>query len=420
MGAWLQSVLQGVGRTGSELQQAKTANLEQKQKQIEQQFKMQQFKAQMDELNQKLALGKAPQFVGSFTDPKGKVQNQIRDPLSGKLTTEEGGEAQPKAEYQPYVDEKGSVLAFNKGTGEFKTPTVNGQPITSASKGKNGVMVVDGVPIGVYRNGKPLTPGDEGFTAQDAKLLAEAKGGYQQGEQNKDKRIQLAAASRIAAYLQSRMYGVMDAETGSLVEVPAAAITANPGKYAPAGPAVTAKNRTAIFKEIAYTSGMLKDSIKGLPQTAFDPSARAQIAFVLRDENPRAAWYNFLNSNVAATLTPQQIDYVTALVSMDESAMSLRSIGGMGQGSDALRAAITKMLPGAGTPSRAYAERQMTLFDGEVKALETSIPGIGEPGKGGGSTVTAAPLKIGDKKVLKNGKTVTVTKVYPDGSFDAR
>jgi hypothetical protein len=89
----------------------------------------------------------------------------------------------------------------------------------------------------------------------------------------------------------------------------------------------------------------------------------------------------------------------------------------MGQGSDQLRAAITKMLPGAGTPSRAYAERQMTLFDGEVKALKTSIPGIGGPGHGGGITQN---LKVGDKKVLKNGKTVTIMKVYPDGSFDAR
>jgi hypothetical protein len=386
VGALLTAILQGGGRVGSELQEAKTANKDERQKQIEQQQKMQQFKMQMQELQQRLATGKAPQVADTYTDASGRRIDTVRDPLTGALTERVGGQAAAKAEYQPFVDDKGSVLAFNKGTGEFKTPTVNGQPVTAASKGKNGVLVVDGVPVGVYRNGKPLTPGDEDFTAADAKLLMEAKGGYEKGEQNKDKRIQLAASSRIAAYLQSRMYGVMDAETGSLVMVPAAEITKNPGKFSPAGPAVTAKNRISIFNEIDFTSGMLKDSIKALPNTAFDPGARAQIAMVLRDERPRAAWYNFLNSDVAATLSPEQIDYVTALVSMDESAMSLRSIGGMGQGSDALRAAITKMLPGAGTPNKAYAERQMVLFDGEVKALKTSIPGIGEPGHGGGVT----------------------------------
>ena len=146
---------------------------------------------------------------------------------------------------------------------------------------------------------------------------------------------------------------------------------------------------------------MLKDSIKALPNNAFDPGARAQIAMVLRDEHPRAAWYNFLNSDVAATLGKEQIDYVTALVSMDESAMSLRSIGGMGQGSDTLRGAISKMLPGAGTPSKAYADRQMALFDGEVKALKTSIPNIGEPGRGGGATAAPSSTPPPGSKIIK-------------------
>jgi hypothetical protein len=386
MGAWLTSILQGVGRTGNELAEAKYNNAQDKQKQIEQQQKMQQFKMQMQELQQRLATGKAPQVADTYTDANGKRIDTVRDPMTGALTERAGGQAAAKAEYQPYVDDKGSVLSFNKGTGEFKTPTVNGQPITAAGKGKNGILMVDGAPIGVYRNGQTLTPGDPEFSAQDAKHLMEAKGGYEKGEQNKDKRIQLAASSRIAAYLQSRMYGVMDAETGSLVMVPAADISKNPGKYAPAGPATTLKNRIAIFNEIDYTSGMLKESISALPNSAFDPGARAQIAMVLRDEAPKAALYNFLNSDVAATLSPDQINYVTSLVSMDETAMSLRSIGGQGQGSDTLRAAVLKMLPGAGTPSKAYAERQMVLFDGTVKALRTSISGIGEPGHGGGTT----------------------------------
>ena len=182
------------------------------------------------------------------------------------------------------------------------------------------------------------------------------------------------------------MYGAMDAQTGSLVFTTPDDIRKNPGRYAPAGPSITAKNRMAIFEEIDTTKNYLKDAISSLGNEDFSPASRLQISYVLRDEDPRSAWHNFLNSDVAATLDEKQINYVTALVSMDESAMSLRSIGGMGQGSDMLRGAIYKMLPSAGTPSKAYALRQMSIFEAEVNALRTSIPNIGQPGMGGGHT----------------------------------
>lgn len=255
------------------------------------------------------------------------------------------------------------------------------------SSGKTDeIKSVDGVPMGVYHQGKVVTPGDEGWTSHDDKLLADAKTAYKQGEKAKDDRIQLAANSRVAAYLKSRLYGVMDASTGSLVMVPASEVANNPGKYAPAGPAVTAKNRTSVFSEIETATGYLEKAINELPDKAFDPSARAQIAMVLRSDSPTSAWHNFLSSDVAATLDDKQIQYVTAVVNMDESAMALRTVAGMGQGSDTMRNAIIKMLPGSSTPSKAYAKEQVRLFKGEVGALKSSIPNIGSPGQGGGST----------------------------------
>ncbi len=242
---------------------------------------------------------------------------------------------------------------------------------------------------------------DENLPPNIAKEFQSAKVQTARKEAAAQKRVQMAASSRVSAYLQGRVYDALDSDTGSLVKVTGAEVANNKGKYAPAGPAITAKNRIAIFNEIDYTSGMLNEAISKLPDTAFDATSRAQIAGVLRDEQPRAALYNFLTSDVAATLSPQQIEYVTALVSMDESAMSLRSLGGMGAGSDQLRGAIVKMLPGAGTPSRGYAQRQMVLFDGEVKALKTSIPNIGEPGRGGGQTMT--PLNSPKVGTIEDG-----------------
>jgi hypothetical protein len=209
---------------------------------------------------------------------------------------------------------------------------------------------------------------------------------YSEAEEGKNKRIDRAANSRVEAYMKTRMYGAMDASNGSLVYVTPDEIRKNPGRYAPSAPAVQAKNRQAVFNEIDTTKGFLDDAIAKLPDDAFNPEARLQIAYALRDEDPKSAWRNFLNSDVAATLTDPQIDYVTALVSMDESAMSLRSVAGMGAGSDQLRGAIFKMLPGAGTPSKAYAVRQLKIFNGELQALKTSVPIIGEPGQGGGQT----------------------------------
>jgi hypothetical protein len=84
--AWLTSILQNVGRTGSDINEAKTANLQEKQQKLAQQFKMQQFKAQMDELNQRLATGKAPQYLGSYQATTGQRFNTQRNPLSGAIT----------------------------------------------------------------------------------------------------------------------------------------------------------------------------------------------------------------------------------------------------------------------------------------------------------------------------------------------
>ena len=77
--AWLTSILQNVGRTGSDINEAKTANLQEKQQKLAQQFKMQQFKAQMDELNQRLATGKAPQYLGSYQATTGQRFNTQRN-----------------------------------------------------------------------------------------------------------------------------------------------------------------------------------------------------------------------------------------------------------------------------------------------------------------------------------------------------
>ena len=61
---------------------------------------------------------------------------------------------------------------------------------------------------------------------------------------------------------------------------------------------------------------------------------------------------------------------------MQEDILVLRNVGGMGQGSDSMRAAITRMIPGPGTSSVKEAKMQMegakrtseSLFKGRPEA----------------------------------------------------
>jgi len=144
--------------------------------------------------------------------------------------------------------------------------------------------------------------------------------------------------------------------------VNALTINANPGKYGPGALTQQLKNRAGIFDEIDATKEQFNDALGKLSEEDFKALPRAQIALALKDRDPASAMSTFMGSQVGTTLSPAQVDYVTGLLTMVESAMSLRSIAGQGQGSDTLRNAITRMLPGAETPSKAYAERQMRLF----------------------------------------------------------
>lgn len=311
-----------------------------------------------------------------FLDDQGPDPQQIiKDLLSnyGPDTQREVGARLPALTAEHAHDRKGLIGAVLKNIDEVR-------------KGKNGPLIVDGRPAGVIREGKSLTPSSPEWSKQDQSDLDSYMKTYKESEDVKNSRIKLGAETRVEAYMKTRMYGALDASTGSLVYVNPSQISKEPGRYAPPGPAIQAKNRNAIFNEIDTTKGFLKQALAKLPDDAFNPEARAQIAYVLKDDDPRSAWQTFKQSSVATTLTPEQIDYVTALVSLGESAMSLRSLAGMGSGSDMLRGAIQKMLPGANTPSREYAMRQLKLFEGEVNALKTSVPNIGEPGMGGGET----------------------------------
>jgi len=260
-----------------------------------------------------------------------------------------------------------------------------------------------GPPVGITRNGKFLQPGDAEWAPADQKQLDAMRKSYDEANAAKDRRMAISARVRADAYARSRVVSVIDKDTGELVETTAADVASNPSKYAGASTAVQAMQRDAIFQEIGTSADILQKSINDLGDSAFDASSRAQMATVLRDADPRSALSTFLNSTAASTLTDQQVAYVTALANLEESAMSLRTVAGMGQGSDMLRSAIVGMLPGAATPSRAYANRQLSLFRTQVGQLHKGLPGLGATVRRGNlpnAPATSTQLPDGGGKTL--------------------
>lgn len=315
--------------------------------------------------------------MGALKPPEPKALEE-----AAKTVVDEIGKLADK--YQIMPDAQGNILAVDKTHPERPAIQVKGPegaPVQGADKGRKGPMLVDGVPVGIYRNGKALTPTSPEWTAQDASDFSQFKAAYATSEAAKNARVDRWAKSRINAFLQSRIYPSSDAE-GNVSWVSGADIVKHPGVYAPASIAEKVQRANAIIGpegEIASTEKFLVDAISAVGDTAFTPETRARIAYVLKAPNPSGSLTQFLQSNIASSLTDAQQDYVAALVSMQESALSLRTVAGLGQGSDQLRTAISKMLPGAGTPTQRYALEQLKIFDIEKDALAKGILKLGKP-----------------------------------------
>jgi len=318
--------------------------------------------------------------TGTYTTPDGKQFTGAVEPTTGKIE--------------------------NVDTGEVVEGAIKE---TAGMQAAPQVKTVNGVPFSVTRDGKDITPDSPDFTPADKRLLDNAKEAYRQGNLDKAKARQTQMNAYVNAREKAYQYSVIDKTTGEPTMASSYDINKNPGKYMAGALGQQLKNRAGIFDEINYTKDQFNDALGKLTEDDFNALPRAQIAMALKSRDPRSAMSEFMGSQVGTTLSPAQVDYVTGLLSMTESAMALRSIAGMGQGSDTLRAAITGMLPGPSTPSKSYAERQMRLFKGELDALHKPVPDSSKLGMGGSKDVPPPPSPDGKKTIhykIVNGELV--------------
>jgi hypothetical protein len=218
--------------------------------------------------------------------------------------------------------------------------------------------------------GKPVSPEDTAFVNSYTKRKEMGPVAY--GEARRD-------------VVMSLPMSVYDTNTGNLELLSKAEIDkANEqnrkkglgSRYIGAELATKIKAKGATFDEIQTSSKQVRDALAQLPGD-FSQSQVAKFAQVLKTPDNGSSIRNFLATDYAKSLTPAEINYVTAVKNLKESAFALRSIGGMGQGSDMLREAIAEVVPGERTPTKAYAVSSLDRFDTQVSKLRGGIPGLG-------------------------------------------
>lgn len=181
------------------------------------------------------------------------------------------------------------------------------------------------------------------------------------------------AAARGAAYGAYRPVQAINPETGNVEWQYAKQAVASGA--APAGPGAKAMSQQAQFKDIETASVKTRDAIKNL-DVDFTPEQRAKLIFAMDQQEPGLI-HNMSDAMLGTErLTDKQKDFVIWATQMQERALSLRSVAGMGQGSESLRAAIQATLPNVRSADKNYALKQMDAFDQQVAALKPGILGV--------------------------------------------
>jgi len=234
-------------------------------------------------------------------------------------------------------------------------------------------------------------PQRQQFKTDEEFAAARGDWGKKLSKYKEDQKIREAVASR--APLQ-REYSVLDSKNGNApAYVTPEMLSAEPGRYLPAGPAATALNKTGLIEDIRGTLGKMREAAERMGTEGFDKKQRAWLAAGLAAPVGQSGQY--VESLLREPLSDAQQDYIIALFQARENAMAMRSVLGAGQGSEDLRTAITQTLPGAGTPSKEFFNKQVKAIEGTLNRLERGVPNV-PLRKEAATTETIAPPKAGD------------------------
>jgi hypothetical protein len=213
--------------------------------------------------------------------------------------------------------------------------------------------------------GNPPVPADFPKGSKDPAYLAENR---EWGIKAMNLKNQEAAVRGVSGR-EAQPLAVLD-ENGDLRYM--AAKQAEATGAAPAAEGVKAISKQAQFSDITNASQNVRAAIAAGGNTNFTPEQVAKLTLAMHETDPGVMATEI--SNLAASgLNPNQQDLVTWLQQLQERALSLRNIAGMGQGSDTTRMAILKALPSITSGNSQMALKQLDAFDNMVANLKPGI-----------------------------------------------
>ncbi len=239
---------------------------------------------------------------------------------------------------------------------------------------------------------KPTTPKEANRDDRAIEILSKApeqrtpeENSYLRGYQQYTNMTKVQpGVSRMEVLSQAREYPVINKKTGELEYRNAQDINGNRGLYAPAAEGSKSMGKEAVFQDLHYNIDTARKALQALP--TLDTGTRAALSYALRSTDPRSAISTFLTGTVGQHLSPEQQEAVQSIALLQENAMSLRSVAGMGQGSDELRSAILATIPSGKSASKDYALKQLDKFEAVVSRLEGGVPRVtSQQPKGGGN-----------------------------------
>jgi hypothetical protein len=325
-----------------------------------------------DEQGQPIAASFNP-ATGTYHDETGNV---IANPRQWeKPPTRRTGTA------EPLFDKNGTVIGFRdlegnligphspNATAEMKDILGSAQPKPPPSEAGKIAPEIE-AQIGTRPDPKDYPQG-----AKDPEYKAASTAWGAAAEKIKNREAAATGEARGFAYGRGRFYSMLDTEGGNVpVMVTGEEIQDHPGRYISAGAGAPALTKTALIEDIRGAIGLTRESIGKMGNESFNKTQRAWLAAGLAA--PAGQGSQYIDSLLRENLTEAQHDYVIRIFQLKENAMAMRSVLGAGQGSEDLRAAIIATLPGAGTPTREYADKQLQAFESQLNRLERGVPKV--------------------------------------------
>jgi hypothetical protein len=366
------------------------------------------------------------------TTTTGMSAQEQREAALGILDIEKAAAAQ-RQKYSVTVGPDGKAWAWNTTnpkdafqlhdaeTGD----TLSGQ-VKSGAPPK--VAALNGVPYGVTRGKDTIVPGSPNWTKEDQQLYDGAVGAARQKQQLKippeigdqigappdpkdytkgtsdpeyaaalrtygkkayDLEVQKASAQGVARAKASNDYRpvqVMDNDGNVYYTTAKDAISQG---LAGASEGGKLRPKQAQMKDIETASSKARDAINNLKPNDFSPDQVALLRKAMSEEDAGVAHTVMQNLAMRAT-NDQQQDFIIWITQLNERAMSLRNIAGMGAGAQDLRNAIRAMLPGLASGDTKMMKKQLDAFDQQVKVLEE---GVASPGRGGAGKLVGTGAK---------------------------